>query len=57
VKKFVDLLQGFEFYLMMEPELRKVSSIKETLTPLNVDFVDNFLIKQGAGGNILAIRK
>jgi FkbM family methyltransferase len=63
VKKFTELLQGFEFYLMMEPELRKVAldiskddKYKQSLVPLDIDFVDKQLIRNGAGGNILAKR-
>lgn len=63
VKKFVDLLQGFSFELMMEPKLRAIAldlskdeKYKQTLVPLDVDFVDNRLIRNGAGGNVLATR-
>lgn len=64
VRKFTELLTGFDFFLMMEPRLRQVAldiskdeKYLQSLVPLDIPFVDNVLIRNGAGGNVLAIRK
>lgn len=67
VRKFVDLLKGFAFYLMVEPKLREVISFVvqchpltiPTLVPLDekiIDLIDKYLIPAGAGGNILCVK-
>ena len=67
-KRYVDLLDNFHFYLMMEPELLKVINtvnnigmdFNKSLIKLDeavITFLDTQLIGTGAGANILGVRK
>lgn len=67
-KRYVDLLDNFDFYLMMEPRLLKaINTVNNTSIDFNkslikldsalIDFLDTKLIGTGAGANILGVHE
>jgi len=68
IKQYVDLLDNFDFYLMIEPSLLGVilnnnilnRDFNKSLVKLDnniIDFIDNTISPTGTGGNIFGINK